>query len=129
MTEREKNKEVFDIVDERAKELAQLRQKQAEQQSQPQQEMEEPTITKRNYLVASIILVIPIIWNAIVAYDHVFRTMGLFLNNVEEAFPKGWIAYDTMRCVIMFIVIAFCTISYEILRKAYNDERRCQYGI
>ena len=127
MTEREKNMEVFKIVDERAKELAQLRQQQAEQKSQPEEE--EPTITKRNYLVASIILVIPIIWNAIVAYDHVFRTMGLFFNNVDEAFPKGWVLYDTVKCIMMIMVIGFCSISYEILRREYNRERRCQYGV
>jgi hypothetical protein len=126
MTVDRETKEVMTIVNGHADECARLREtKQAEEPAPT--EPAEPDTTTREYTIACSILAIVLIVNIVLCVDHVIRTIRLALDGAT--FPRGWVAYDTLRCVVIFVVVIMCFVSYEVLNIEYNRERRCDYGV
>ena len=54
-------------------------------------------------------------------WDHVFRTFDLFNRGI--AFPKGWVAYDTIMCIVHLLLI-FLGVSLYVAEDIYEDELR-----
>lgn len=123
MIDRE-TKEIMTIVNGHADECARLRENQQVEEPAPTEPADTST---REYMISCAILAIVLIGNIVLCVDHVIRTIKLALDGAT--FPRGWVLYDTFKCVVIFFVVVICFVSYEVLNIEYNRERRCDYGV
>ena len=60
------------------------------------------------------------------AIQHIVLTLNAAINNVESAFYEGWIAEDTIICLLLMVTLAIDYCALQIVRR---NERRVGYGV
>lgn len=125
------DREVLSIVNPRGKEFRERYESEKETETHttnPNPE-EEPEISKRNFDIASLILGIPIGWNAFILWDHVFRTIHQFNIGNDAAFPVGWERFDMVQILYRTLFLGIFIALYVCLKYVYKNQRRCDYGV